>query len=562
MTAVSGASPPGHTAWAAWPLVALLCTSSAVIVVVLGLKLSFFNDDWWFLLQRPGLESGGGLDTLLAPHNGNIVVLLDGLYKLLIAVFGLGTQMPYRLVLGVTMACLGALVFVLVRERVGPFVGVVAAAVILFLGPAWEIMLFFASFSHLGALTLGLGALLALEVDTPRRNAVACFLLVCATLLFNLGIPFVVGAAVVIAVRRRPTQLWIPAVPLALFALWWIFYGRKEPSGVSLHNIVHLPSYVLDSISFGLASITGLSHGVLPTPLSHGHLLALILAIAVVLRLLLGRRPGPWLLVIGSVALTFWVLTGAGYTPGREPFASRYQLTDGVLLILIGAELLRGIALPRRLAPVIAVAAIGVVVSNLFALRFGFDFLRTEAGYAKADIGALQIAGSRAPAGLWLLQPVARDGFLSGVTAGRYFAETRAHGTPSFYTPAQIAVAPVAQRQSVDSVLAAAYQMTPRPIRGRGPSTGCRRLKASSGPGGPELSLTAGTTIVKDLSAAALVLSVRRFAPAGLAVAVGFLAPRLSARMVIPRDTVAVPWRLSIRDPRGAPGVEVSVCVP
>ncbi len=530
------------------------------MVVVLGLKLSFFDDDWWFLLQRPGLESHGGLDALLAPHNGNIVALLDGLYKLLVAVFGLGSQLPYRIVLGITMACLGALVFVLVRERMGPLVGVVAAAVILFLGPAWEVMLFFASFSHLGALTLGLGALLALEVDTPRRNAVACFLLVCATLLFNLGIPFGVGAAVVIALRRRPTQLWIPAVPLALFALWWVFYGHKQPSGVTLHNILHLPSYVLDSISSGLASVTGLSHGGLPTPLRHGYLLAPILAIAVGLRLLRGPRPGPWLLVIGSVALTFWALAGAGYMPGREPVASRYQLTDAVLLILIGAELLRGIALPRRLAAIIAVAAIGVVVSNLFALSFGFGFLRTQAEYAKADTGALQIAGSHAPAGLWLRPPVARDRFLSGVTAGRYFAETRAHGTPSFYTPAEIADAPAAQRQSVDSVLATAYQMTLRPIRGPGPSRGCRRLKASTVPGGPELSLPTGTTVIKDQSAAALLVSVRRFAPTGMAVTVGFVAPRLSGRMVIPRDTVATPWRLSIRNPRGAPGGEVSVC--
>jgi hypothetical protein len=530
------------------------------MVVVLGMKLSFFNDDWYFLLQRPGLESGGGLDTLLAPHNGNIVVLLAGLYKLLVAVFGLGTQLPFRLGLGLTMACLGALVFVLVRERAGPLVAVAAAGVVLFLGPAWEILLFFASFSHLGALALGLAALLALEVDTPRRNAVACLLLACATLLFNLGIPFVVGAAVVIALRRRPAQLWIAGVPLALFAVWWFFYGRKQPSGLSVHNIVHLPSYVLNSISFGLASITGLNHGGPPAALTRGHILALIVAIAVVLRLLRGARPGPWLLVIGSSALTFWVLTGAGYMPGREPFASRYQLTDAVLLILIAAELLRGITLPRLLSPVIAVAALGVVVSNLFVLSSGFGFLRTEAGYVKADSGALQIAGSRAPADLRLLQPIARDRFLSGVTAGRYFAETRAHGTPPIYSPAQIALAPVAQRTSVDSVLATAYGIAPRAIRGFSPSPRCRRLRTTTDSAGAELPLAAGTTIITDLRPTPLVVSLRRFAPPGMAVAVGFLSGRSSARMLIPRDSVAVPWRVSLRDPSRVGGVDVSVC--
>ena len=72
---------------AVWAVVLVLCTAGAVVVVVLGARLSFFNDDWYFLLQRPGIESGGALNTLLAPHNGNIVVLLALLFKLLVAVF-------------------------------------------------------------------------------------------------------------------------------------------------------------------------------------------------------------------------------------------------------------------------------------------------------------------------------------------------------------------------------------------------------------------------------------------------------------------------------------------
>jgi hypothetical protein len=497
---------------------------------------------------------------VLASHNGNIVVLLALLYKLLVAVFGLDQQLPFRLVLGITMACLGALVFLLVRERLGPVVGVAAAAVILFFGSAWEVMLFFASFSHLGALTLGVAALLALEVDTSRRNAAACTLLVFATLLFNLGIPFVLGAAVAIALRRRLAQLWIAAVPAALFAVWWFFYGRQQPSGLSAHNVVHLPRYVVDSVSVGLASITGLYRGGGMPALHRGHILALILAAAVVMWLLRGGRPGTGFLVCAGAALAFWTLSGVGYMPGREPWASRYQLTDGVLLILTGAELLRGLVLPRALTAVIAVGALGVVASNLLSLSLGFNVLHTEAGYVKTDLGALQIAGSRAPVGLRLLPPVARDNFLSGVTAGRYSAEVRVHGTPTVYTPAQIAGAPSAQRQSADSVLAAAYRIAPQPIRRPRPGTGCRQLAATTVRAGPELSLAAGVTAIRDLSAAPLVVSVRRFAAPGMATPVGLLAGRSQVRIAIPRDTVVQPWLLSLADPTGAPGVEASLC--
>jgi hypothetical protein len=162
-------------------LLVLICAAGALLVVALQMRLTFFNDDWWFLLQRPGLESHGGLDTLLAPHNGNIVVLLAASYKLVVAAFGMGSVLPFALLSGLTVAALGALVFQLAEPRLGGVLGLAAAAVVVFMGPAWEAFLFFAGISHLAALTLGLAALLVLERDTQRRNTAACALLVCAS---------------------------------------------------------------------------------------------------------------------------------------------------------------------------------------------------------------------------------------------------------------------------------------------------------------------------------------------------------------------------------------------
>jgi hypothetical protein len=48
------------------------------------------------------------------------------------------------------------------------------------------------------------------------------------------------------------------------------------------------------------------------------------------------------------------------------------------------------------------------------------------------------------------LAPVAHDPYLSGVTAGRYFAVTRAHGTPAFSSADQIAASPLPQREAAD----------------------------------------------------------------------------------------------------------------
>jgi hypothetical protein len=525
------------------------------LIVVLGTRLTFFNDDWWFLLQRPGLESGGGLDVLLAPHNGNLVVLLTLLYKLA-ASFGFGTQLPFRLIIGITLAILGVLVFVIVAERVGTVIGLAAAAVVLFLGPAWEGLLFLAAYSHLGAVTFGVGALLALERDSPRRNAVAVALLLCATLVGNLGLAFVVGAAIAVLLRRRPTQLWIPGVPAVVFAAWWAFYGHKQPSGVTLHNIEHLPGYVWGSISIGLTTITGLNHGA--DPLARGHILAVIAGLVLLATLLMGWRPRPWILVFAGTALSFWILSGAAYVIGREPGASRYQVVDAVLLILIGAEWLRGIWLPRPALAAASVLALIVVVSNLFALRFGFNFMGRQSDYAKADLGALQIAGDRADPNLQLLAPVAHNPYLSGVTAGRYREQSTAHGAPAFDAPAQLAAAPAGLQQAADSVLASAYRLRPVPTHAR-PRHKCRLLPVGAAAAGAGVALAPGRILVHNRGKVPLIAYLRRFAPAGYSNPVGFLAGRTTTQLQLPRDGLPERWQLSLRNTKAHPTVAL-VC--
>jgi hypothetical protein len=537
-------------------LLPLMCATSAVPVVMLGSRLSFFNDDWWFLLQRPGIESHGGLDIVFAPHNGNMEVLPAVLYKALVAAFGLGSQVPFRVAIAIGVTCLGILVYTIVAVRLGSAVGLAAAAVVLFLGPAWEALLFFGGSNHLGAVVFGLAALVAIERDTPARKALACALLVFAVSTSNTGIAFLVGAAVAVLLRRRPVEIWIPAVPTVLYGLWWALYGHKQSTGVTFAHIVHLPRYVFDSLSAGLAAITGIEHASLPSVLSSGHILTVLALLLLILWLARGGRPSAWALVVASTLLAFWLLTGASAIPGRGATSSRYELVDSVLLIVLVAELLRGTVLGRRELWALGAVAVAVVASNLIVMRHGYDFLRVESAYAKADLGALEIARPLAPPSLWLLQPVAQDPYLSGVTAGRYFAVTRAHGTLPFYSATQIASAPSAQRHAADSVLAAAYRITSPPADRTGATGQCSRLPAS----GAELTLRSPRVRIRNLSAAPLVVGVSRFAARGMPVYVGFLAGRSEARVQIPPDPVTTPWRITVRNPRGLPGAAIEVC--
>src|SRR3954447_15956983 len=97
----------------AWPILAMLCAFSGALIVVLGLRLTFFNDEFYVLLQRPGLTA----DSIFKPHNQHIAVLPVLVYKSFVALFGFGEQLPFRLALAAVVVSLAVLVFVFVRER-------------------------------------------------------------------------------------------------------------------------------------------------------------------------------------------------------------------------------------------------------------------------------------------------------------------------------------------------------------------------------------------------------------------------------------------------------------
>ena len=535
-------------------LLLAICLAAVLVVVLLGTRLTFFNDDWYFLLQRPGLESHAGLDSLLAPHNSQSVVLTALAYKILVALFGLSSQFPFRLVLGLAIAAVGVFVFLMVSARAGTPIGLAGAAVIVFLGSAWEDLLFFASLDLVGSLATGLAAVWALQRDTTRRNVSACVLLICSVGFSNVGVPFVIAAGVAILLRRHPSRLWIAAAPAALFALWWAGYGSKEPSHLSGANLDHLPHYIVDSASFGLASLTGLDRGAASSALQRGHVLLLVSVVVIVIALFRGWRPRPTVLVPASALLSFWLLTGATYFSGREPSASRYQLIDAALSILIAAELYRPGRWHRPIASIVVIAAVAVVASNVDGgLRFGYRFMRTQSGLVKADLAALEFAPRPVPSGLRLVAPIAENPFLSGVSAGRFFTETAAHGNVPTYSPGQIASAPADQRHGADNVLVFAERIVPlRPAIAPRLTRRCSRLV-----GATELPLRPGPWTITDVGGGGVAVGLRRFAPRGRPAYIALLGPRSSRRLTIPSDGIRRPWLITVRA-RGR--VPLAVC--
>ena len=521
-----------------WGLAAIPLAISAVVLVVLGTRMTFFADDWAFVLHR-GLDA----DSILEPSNGHFVALSVVVFRALISAFGLESQFPFRIALALFVVALGSGVFVFVRRRLGVLPAAMATSVLVFLGPAYEALLWDFQIGFVGSLAAGLWALILLDADTVRRDWGACLLLVVAVMFSNVGVAFIPAAVLVAIVRRHAADLWIAAVPTLVFAIWWLAYGRDADNYLTLKNILRLPEYVADSAAAGLASLSGLNSGVLTTynwgpPL----LLAAVAGCGAWLYL---RRPQlSWLLVVASPALAFWALTGASFIPGREPVASRYQLISVTFLVLIAAELFRTVR--WRAAGFAAIAGLGliVVLANVQILKSqGNDFLLTHADYAKTSLGALDIMRGHVGPKFRLTEQVSRDPYLAAVTAGSYYRQAADHGTPA-YSPHEIEDRPPDRREAADSVLAAGYALHLEPTDRRAYRAGraCKPLGQE-----PDLSivLEAGATArFANRSAAPAVVSASRFAARGTAIGLGQVPPKGVAVLRLPKDRAQALWRV------------------
>ena len=73
---------------------AVLTASSWAVLLALESHLTFFGDEWRFLLDRRGWSVGDFLD----PHNDHIALAPAFIYKLLLAAFGMDSALPFQVV--------------------------------------------------------------------------------------------------------------------------------------------------------------------------------------------------------------------------------------------------------------------------------------------------------------------------------------------------------------------------------------------------------------------------------------------------------------------------------
>jgi hypothetical protein len=524
--------------------------AAAALILSYGSELTYFQDSWELLMNRRDLTA----EAVFAPHSEHIVVLPALIEIVSLRLFGMDSITPDLVVLVALLLGSAGCLFVYVRRRLGSWPALLMATLLLFLGPAWQDLLWPFQIGFIGSCLCGLAALLVLESEDRRRDLLACILLVSATAFSSLGIPFAVAAAVQILLQRRRhglRRLWVVAAPLALYAAWYVGWGHTAPSQLSVDNVLDSPRYLGEGFVASLDALLALGT-IADEPVARSQWgLPLLVALLVLVAYGWARRrrlpEGLWPVL--AAAVTFWLLAGFNEIPGREAYSSRYLYIGALFLILMAANLLQGVRF-NRWGLLAAGALTAVVVGfNLVPLREGRDFFEGQTVLTRADLAAIEIAAPRVEPGFALPPEIAGTPFLNEIEAGEYLQAVEEYGSPA-YSAAELAAAPEEGRVQADLVLANALPLNietglaPRPVKGD-----C--VKVDGRAGGSTLSLYPGVTAIHLPPGDEGAIHLRRFASSEFPLRTEAIPANSTTRLFVPSDRSQRPWRLVVEPAAG-----------
>ena len=519
--------------------------ASAALLLVLTSGFTFFQDTWEFLINRREFT----VDALLKPHNEHIVVIPVAIELVLLRLFGMSSALPEYLLLIAALLASATLLFVYVRRRLGPWAALIAAVLLLFLGPAWQDILWPFEIGFVGSILFGLAMLVALDRGDRRGDIAACAFLIVATGFSSLGLSFIAAAAVEVFLRRRERGLgraYVFAIPAALFGLWYLGWGHDAESHLGLTNILSSPLFVLEGLAASLESLLGLADPPLEGVAQVGWGQPLLVAVIGLVVYGQTRRPGFsrgfW--VVAAATATNWFLAAFNYIPGREPTTGRYMYAGGVFVLLLAAELLRDVRFGRRALLACGAIALAAVATNLVILRDGARWLENQTVLTRADLAAIEISRRTIDPDFALTPEVAGTPSLIDVQAGKYLEAEREYGSPA-YTPTELATAPAGARRQADIVLGQALPISTNTSDGL-PSTPAASCETLSGGAPAELEISPGVTRIEVEPGPHASFSLRRFATGGYPVRTEGAPGDSTTLLSIPRDVSSSAWYLRV----------------
>lgn len=360
----------------------------------------FWSDDYEFLLERGTID--GRNNGLFEPHNGHWSTMIVLIYRAGFAMFGMTTYTPFVLVTILIHLGIASLLYTLVaRVGGGRALALLPALFALFIPVGFDNILWDAAMNNTGALLAGFLALLVLHRgDFERRSVGVSWLVLCVGLMFSgTGISSVVIATAFAAARRGPrTAVLVMSVPTAVFATWFLLYGRGANDVT--WSATSVPQFVWTGLTKTLGNVVGVPE--LGPVLFAGLVVAMLTSSSRTTEL----RHLAWAGTIAAVAQLFLeALTRGIYGPdvatsGRYAYFTIILLTPAVALAVRRTWDLVGD--PRWLVVLVgSVLSVGYVLHSLGALN---DFAGGWRGVTGDLRGQVLATSQNVAAGQPLLQ--------------------------------------------------------------------------------------------------------------------------------------------------------------
>jgi hypothetical protein len=530
-------------------LLACAVAAAAAVLLTMAQHLTFILDDWVLLIGREGWSA----QALLAPFNQHLMLGPLLVYRLLLAVFGMNSAFPFFVASTFAFLLSCVLLFVYLRDRVGDWLALLGATVVLFLGAAYEGLLWPIEIGYFVSVSAGLGMLIAFDRKDERGDRIACGCLAVSMAFSSVGVAFAAGAIVDLCLGGRVWQRRLYLVlPIGLYVIWWLGWGHTAETPFDLGNVVHAPLWVLDAAASGVTSILGLATAqqserpALPNIIWGRAIVICALGLGA-LQLARGWRPSRKFAVVLAIALTFWILGALNANWARSPLVSRYQYESAIFVLLIAAELGRGVR-PRASILVLAtgVAALSVFSGQSVLSSAYSQYWRPMGELEKVELAGLELAGSRAVPGHQFKYAPA------DATVGDYLSMAAAHGSPAV-SRVELLASPEAKRAAADAALVEALELHLRRVYPDGSAHNCLRLRR--GTMIHPINVRDGQLTLANNGEAPAELRVGRIADQP-SVFIGHISPHAWGSLRLPPVSLHRPWRLDL-----TPGGPVAMCL-
>lgn len=466
----------------------LAILAASALLIYLGRGLTPVVDQWAYISVYEGWDPS----TLLTPHNGHLVVFPVLIEKVITEAFGLESQLPFQLLNVALSATVAALLFALIKDAVGELLALAAAVLILFYGAGADVLVPTFQISNLTGLCGGLAALLALRREDLRGDIAACVFLVISLASFSIGIAFVVGSVVAMALRppgKRLSRCWAVLVPIALYGAWMLWARKFDQQHLYPHNLKILGSALMDQASAALSGLTGLfttpngpppDANPVPIRTTWGPVLVAGVAALAFVRMRRTPKPGPNALIALSVLVVYYLLVAVALNQFRNTFDTRLVYLGSVLMLLAVAQLLAPYRPTRGALAVIGVVFAFSMCANVVELGDVAQNFRAQSSMSRAKLAAVEIAGPAAE----------RSVLVEDAPGAMNFSVERFHqldadfGLPA-YSEEELEGSSLDAREGADEELVRVLGIAPEPVSSIVPPPGTPPLSVTVNAGDP-----------------------------------------------------------------------------